>query len=575
MKAMILAAGLGTRLRPYTNRTPKPLFPIGGRPLIDILIRKLQHAGCEAIMVNTHHLAAEIDSFLKGQAYEIPVCTRYEPTLLETGGGIKNVADFWDDRPFLVVNGDIYADIDLKAAYRFHLSHAHSVTLVLHDYEEFNHVWTDGNNRVMGFGQTQPCPPRVDSDRAEKTGESPDSTALRRLAFTGIHILDRQVLDFIPEKTPFSIIAAYCAMIASGLTIKGWVVENHYWYDIGTLSGYQRAAGDALAREALRIVSPTDRDEPLIWSAIQGDGSDRTWRRVVSGSGSVVVVDHGPPPEKGLCEADAYVSIGNHLAQKGVPVPRIYGYDRPLGLVALEDLGDLHLQTLVRKSRDREEIIRYYRGVIDVLVPMAVEGAKGFDTAWTYQTSHYDRELVLEKECRYFVEAFLNGYLGLGIDSEKLKEDFELLAKNACNTKYYGFLHRDFQSRNILVQNESVHFIDFQGGRLGPFQYDLASLLIDPYVQLPSDMRDALLAYYLDRLKQRVAVDTEDFFHVFRHCVVTRNLQALGAFGFLSRIKGKRIFEAYIPPALESLKENINKTDLPSSSRLKDIIRSL
>ena len=140
MKAMILAAGLGKRLRPFTANIPKPLFPVAGRPLLDIIIRNLQHAGCEAIIINTHHLYKKIDSFLSGHTYSIPVVTRYEPLLLGTGGAIKNVADFWDDQPFMVVNSDILTDIDLGDVYDFHLKHKYTTTLVLHDYKKFNKV---------------------------------------------------------------------------------------------------------------------------------------------------------------------------------------------------------------------------------------------------------------------------------------------------------------------------------------------------------------------------------------------------------------------------------------------------
>ena len=135
MKAMILAAGLGTRLLPFTTNTPKPLFPVAGRPLIDIIICSLQNAGCEAIIINTHHLYKKINSFLASQKYSIPVFTRYEPFILGTGGAIKNVADFWDDRPFMVINSDILTDIDLLEVYNFHLSHKYTATLVFYDYQ--------------------------------------------------------------------------------------------------------------------------------------------------------------------------------------------------------------------------------------------------------------------------------------------------------------------------------------------------------------------------------------------------------------------------------------------------------
>ena len=112
MKALILAAGYGTRLRPYTEHTPKPLFTVAGRPLLDIIITNLHKAGCEAVIINTHHLHQEIEAFVTARSYGLPVTTRYEPQILGTGGAIKNVIDFWDHQPFMVINADIVADID-------------------------------------------------------------------------------------------------------------------------------------------------------------------------------------------------------------------------------------------------------------------------------------------------------------------------------------------------------------------------------------------------------------------------------------------------------------------------------
>jgi len=123
MKALILAAGYGNRLRPYTDHTPKPLFSIAGRPLLDVIIEKLQKAGCKAVIINTHHLHHKIEAFLAARKYSLEVNTRYEPRILGTGGAIKNVADFWDDQPFMVINADIVADIDLKEVYHAHCSH--------------------------------------------------------------------------------------------------------------------------------------------------------------------------------------------------------------------------------------------------------------------------------------------------------------------------------------------------------------------------------------------------------------------------------------------------------------------
>lgn len=569
MKAMILAAGLGTRLLPLTKKTPKPLFPILGQPLIDILVRRLKDAGCEAVIINTHHLAEKIDQFVKGQDYGIPVYTRYEPTILGTGGAIKNVEDFWDEKPFMVVNSDVFTNIDLAEIHAFHLSHEDPVTLVLHDCPPFNHVWVDLGDHIVGFGQLEPCPPPPPQPLPEA------GTRFRQLAFTGIQILDPGVLDFIPPGAHYSIIDAYCEMIRSGMTQKGCIVQNHYWHDIGTMTGYQGAAREALAREALETVSPGAEPATLAWANLQGDGSDRTWYRVFLGRSSVVLVDHGLPPEGGTCEADAFFAIGRHLYAKGLPVPRLYGYDRPSGMVALEDLGDLHLQTVVRCTKSPAEVVAHYRAVMDILIKMGVEGAKGFDPAYTYQTPRYDRDLIMEREAKYFVTAFLNGYKGLEIGLEKLKEEFELIADTALDTDHIGFIHRDFQSRNILVRGKNYYVIDFQGGRLGPLQYDLASLLIDPYVELPQNVQDGLLSDYLTRLSEFVPVDPGRFLRAYQYCAINRNLQILGAFAFLSHEKDKKDFEPYIPAALRSLKQRLQNAEPRVCRQLRRIVEGL
>jgi aminoglycoside/choline kinase family phosphotransferase len=162
----------------------------------------------------------------------------------------------------------------------------------------------------------------------------------------------------------------------------------------------------------------------------------------------------------------------------------------------------------------------------------------------------------------------------LDIPEAELKQEFEHIAENASNSSFIGFIHRDFQSRNILVSPHGYGIIDFQGGRLGPLQYDLASLLIDPYVELPEDLQENLVSYYMDRLSERMPFDRESFLRVLRYCRITRNLQALGAFGFLSRVKSKKDFEAYIPPAVLTLKKNIKSIDLPSG-KLRKIIENL
>jgi len=546
MKALILAAGLGTRLLPYTRHTPKPLFTINQRPVLALTLERLQQSGCRAVIVNTHHLHEQIEAFLSENTWPLPVTVRYEPEILGTGGAIRNTADLWGDGPLLVINADVVSDIDLARVYRFHRQAGCSVTMVMQDWPEFNTVTVDADDRVVDFAAEKP------------------QAGLRRMAFTGIHVLDRRVLDYLPPQGPAHIIDAYAAMIRAGEPIAAMVLAHPYWRDIGTPQSYFCTAVDLMAPLAFEKTLGNRSSAPIERFPLKGDGSDRRWYRIVCGTHSLVMVDHGIRPARdGQQEVDAFIDIGTHLAARGVAVPRICLHDRFSGLVFLEDLGDAHLQDVAARQKSPEQLVRLYREVIDQWGHMAVAGEQGFSTRWTWQTPRYDRELILERECRYFVDAFLAGYLGRSETFADLATEFTTLADRTIDHGTIGFLHRDLQSRNIMVKEGQIYFIDFQGGRLGPLQYDLASLLIDPYVQLPPELQKELMAYALRKLQEIKDIDAAEFQRGYDCCALTRNLQMLGAFGYLTCVKGKRYFEAYIPAAIGTLQRHLNsQTDL-------------
>ncbi len=560
MKALILAAGLGTRLRPYTDHTPKPLFPIQGRPLLDIMIFKLIAAGCKAVIINTHHRQARIEAFIAQQTYPIPIQTRYEPDILGTGGAIKNVADFWNHRPFMVINADIVTTIDFKQVYDFHCQHSHPATLVLADDPEFNSVACDADGFVTDFQHLSDAKLR------------PLAAAL---TFTGIQVLDPEILDFISVEAPSSSIEAYTRMMAKGKKIKAYISENSYWKDIGNAERYKLAVFETMAPEVFRQVFPNIQVGPIYREHLKGDGSDRQWYRLNMDRKSMILVDHGIKKTDRVDQADAFVNIGRHLFDRDLPVPQIYAGDTFAGYAFLEDLGNLDLQTTVQQTDNYEKIIGMYRSVIQLLVKFSALGAERFDAAWTYQTSSYSKTLILEKECRYFVEAFLNTYLGLEIRYADYIKEFEFLAEKALEHAFPGLMHRDFQSRNIMIKNDEFYFIDFQASRMGPIQYDLAALLIDPYVQLPQDIQTRLLGYCVEKLQADMNLNADNFRRCYRYCRLTRNLQILGAFGYLSRVKEKAHFEKYIPAAVRTLGRNLKKHEpktLPMLTALVDTI---
>ena len=561
MKALILAAGFGTRLLPYTEYLPKPLFSLANRPLLDIHIRNLEKAGCTGILINTHHLHKKIEEFIAGQSYSIPVLTRHEPQILGTGGAIKNAADFLDNCPFMVINSDIYTDIDFLKVYEYHLTHPHPATLVLYDDPQFNTVCTDKNDFITGLSP------------------SLNTFHLTLNTFTGIQVLDPEILDFIPSGVFSSSIDAFEKLIEQGGKIKAHIADGK-WSDLGNIERYRQAAIDAISAQAL--------PQPIETIPLKGDGSDRKWYRLKSEEHSLILADHGIRTSDAVCEVDSFVRIGQHLHSKGIPVPEIHLSDLFSGLVIVEDLGDIHLQDYLKSAQDPLSV---YQAVIDLMIDMSVIGKQGFDSSWAYQSAVYDRQMILERECRYFTDAFLQGYMNKQVCYEELEDEFCFLADRIVQFGINGFMHRDFQSRNIMViPNPSpdpspdpspkrrgeiplappslsgkgagglgqICFIDFQAGRIGPIQYDLASLLIDPYTNLPETLQEKLTRYCFERLSDIMQVDETRFQTGYEYCRISRNLQMLGAFGFLSRVKGKTFFEQFIPIALNGLKKRLS-----------------
>jgi N-acetylmuramate 1-kinase len=285
---------------------------------------------------------------------------------------------------------------------------------------------------------------------------------------------------------------------------------------------------------------------------LAGDGSDRRFFRV-PGEPGLVLLHHPGPPGREVTENDSYFLIGRHLKARGVPVPEIYVYCREECWMLLEDAGDLSLAEAVVAAQSRAEVLTLYRLALEILLHQQLEGRQGFDPAWCFDTPAVTRAFLLERECRYFVWAFLQGYLGLEVEETELAPDFERLLAGIRLDEYPGFLHRDFQSKNLFVQGKALRVLDFQGARLGPLGYDLAALLIDPYVDLDPAAQEELLGFYLDLLGDQRSFDPQDFREQYENLALCRNLQILGAYGFLTRVKGKSQFARYIPRATAGL----------------------
>ncbi|MEW6188302.1 MAG: phosphotransferase [Thermodesulfobacteriota bacterium] len=290
---------------------------------------------------------------------------------------------------------------------------------------------------------------------------------------------------------------------------------------------------------------------------LKGDGSDRRVFRLTTGRNSLICVSH-PGGRKGLpSENDSFFYVANHFQAKGLPAPDIRAFDPPKGLFLMQDFGDFTLETLIRKLKDPQVIKRVYQTVLRLLLKIQIHGAENFNTAWCYDTPLFDGRFSWERESLYFIETYLKGYRRWQKVPPSLEKELKEIALRVDQEKTRLLLYRDFQSRNLMIWSGGIGLIDFQAARIGPPQYDLASLLIDPYVNLSEELQKDLLEHYLEDLSQRLPLQEKAFREHYDIIAFQRNLQVLGAFAYLSRVKGKIYFEQYIPAALASLKGRV------------------
>jgi aminoglycoside/choline kinase family phosphotransferase len=312
-------------------------------------------------------------------------------------------------------------------------------------------------------------------------------------------------------------------------------------------ASFPKSSAEKLIREI------TELSGPFSWEPLHGDGSERAFYRVSDRKGSLVLVWSPLEDQPFPNENDSYVYMGEHLLKKGIPVPEVYGYSRSEGLTLLEDLGSVHLQDAVQSAHEKLTVL--YRQAIELLLRMQADATQDLDTSHCFDTPVYDPPFIIRRELEYFRWSFLEGALELEIDSGYLEGEFSLLASRAGEVgSRLFFLHRDFQSRNLMVKGDLIYLIDFQGARLGPPQYDLASLLFDPYVQLPESIQNELLTSHSRNLIELTGMSADEFMDRFHHVALCRNLQILAAFSFLTKIKGRPHFAQYITPAWRGLR---------------------
>jgi aminoglycoside/choline kinase family phosphotransferase len=296
--------------------------------------------------------------------------------------------------------------------------------------------------------------------------------------------------------------------------------------------------------------------------ALQGElgGSGRKIIRLSNEHTSAIGILYGVREENA-----AFLAFSRHFRKHGLPVPQIYGEDLNHGAYLEEDLGDTTLFEFLSKNRRGESIAppvaEAYRKVVAALPRFQVEAGRDLDYSVCYPIGSFDRQSVAW-DLNYFKYYFLR-LAGIPFNEQALENDFGRLTDFLLSVERDYFLYRDFQSRNILLCDGQPFFVDYQGGRKGALQYDIASLLFDAKADLPPELRQDLLNHYLDALGHYVKLDREAFMRHYYAYVYVRILQALGAYGFRGFYERKTHFLQSVPYAMKNLRWLLHHVELP------------
>jgi len=245
MKAMILAAGLGTRLRPLTQDRPKALVEVGGYSLLEITLRRLREFGIREVIVNLHHFADMVAEYLKKNGnFGMRIELSREDVLLDTGGGLKKASWFFledsghapgnVEQPFLVHNVDVISTIDLERMVQFHRENQALATLAVQDRETSRFLLFDGQNQLCGRQAGREQAPEI----------ARPSRQVQALAFSGVHVIASRFLGMMAENGAFSIVQSYLRLAGHGERILAFRADEYYWRDLGRPENIAQAEAD-------------------------------------------------------------------------------------------------------------------------------------------------------------------------------------------------------------------------------------------------------------------------------------------------------------------------------------------
>ena len=280
---------------------------------------------------------------------------------------------------------------------------------------------------------------------------------------------------------------------------------------------------------------------------IPQSGSNRIYFRVLAGDTSYIATYND-----NVRENRTFVHYSRHFRDRGCPVPEIYAINESYTIYLQEDFGDLSLLNELEKQGPVDVVYDLFKQSLAELARLQIVGDEGLDYNWAITSREFGKQAILS-DLLYFKYYFLDT-LEIPYDKEKLIDDFEALSSYLAHADQKFFMFRDFQSRNIMVRDSRVHFIDFQGGMKGALQYDVASMLWQAKADLSDDWKDSLLDYYMDCVEKilQKKIDRLRFVRQYNGYVLIRLLQVLGAYGFRGLFERKAHFLTSIPLALRN-----------------------
>ena len=529
-KAVVLAAGHGTRLRPFTCATPKPLMPVWGETMLERIVKMLRERGVDDIVVNSHHLHEQIrvwtDEYRKAaQAAgdKVRIKVSYEPEILGNGGVLNPLREWIGEDPFYLVSSDIVMENvpDLE--------------------KPFERLKTSGCIGVALVTEAGPRTIEVEPESKFVTcWKSPDPGIEGTFTYCGFAILKPAILKYVKPDGFSSIVTAFeKAMMEGGKFIKAVEAKDLLWEDAGTIQRYidLNRDGDDNGFADIPQLKAVGATNPKFLGA---RGSERVF--FGCDQGIAVMYDDGNRDENGK-----YPGHARWLKAKGIPVPEILAEDPAKKVMLMSNAGTERKMSLEDYVKVVETLVRFNALGSEPDVPANL--LPQFDD----ETWEWERNLF----AKYCLGANFQMEMPDAVRKE-LENVAEILEKEPK-----ALVHRDFQSTNVLWKGNDLAFIDFQGMRLGPAAYDLASLVYDPYVTFTEGERRALVALYAK------TAGRPEFEKILPFAAVQRLSQCLGAYGRLASV-GQPQFGKHVVPALQNLLDAADKAGLDAIGALAE-----